>query len=271
MSATKKPTSISNREEQTPATSTQPSQSPQSQKILHRNKQALIADIKKEGEKKYKTYTLFEGDTEKFIEAYQDHAVGGGVDYRLTPPEQIEDYGRGGVLLMEKADSGPKLLWNSIFNMREMPRRIEVRDINNDGIKAILSYWNTGKFDSELWIFSYSQTEKTFHLISPLFEYAINGEKSIVKLDKIKKENLTFKKIDGLYSLFGAQDVQVKDLDNDQIEEVTLIELDDYRQDSPNEAEYPHTKNTKIYKWDSQKQEYYLWKEEKIGEEKSEP
>jgi hypothetical protein len=223
----------------------------------NRHKQALIEDIKKEGEKKYKVYQLFEEDTEKFIEAYQANYLGSG--YVPVKSEKVEDYGRGGVLVMEKTNSGSKLLWNSIFDMREVPMKIEVRDINKDGVKEILSYWQAGKFDVGLWIFSYNRTGKSFHLITPIFKYQIGGDRIVLKLSELENRNFSLNEIRSLHPLFAAQDIQVKDFDNDQIDEVKIIELDDYRQDSPNEAEYPHMKNTKIYKWNGE--EFYLWQD----------
>ncbi len=254
-----------NEKEQIPTTLTQqPSQPPQSQKIPHRNKQALIEGIKKEGEKKYKTYTLFEGDTEKFIETYQDHAIGGGVDYRSTPPEQIEDYGNGGILVMEKQGDEIKYLWNSVFEMGsigEMPSGIKVRDINNDGVKEILSYWDylSSKYIyKSLWIFQYDKKSKKFNLISPLSK---GGE--IVSPEDLPQQNLSYQEIRRLSNKFSANEIKLEDLDNDKIEEVKLLYLLDERQDTPYEVAYPHTRNVRTYKWDGKT--FYLW-EEKTSE-----
>lgn len=240
-----------NNTEQNSVISTQPIQP---RKLPHPLKQALIEDIEKEGERKYKTYTLFEGDTEKFIEPYrEDHFAPG---YTPTPPEKVEDYGLGGILVMEKTDSGPKLLWNSVFEMREVPNRIKVRDINNDGIKEILSYWDylSRYFYKDLWVFQYNKDSHRFRLITPLER---GGE--FIPLEEFDKKVLGYREITNFYPLFHGQKVELKDLDNDQIDEVKVVEIDDYRQDSPNEAEYPHMKNTKIYKWNGK--EFYLWQD----------
>jgi len=164
------------------------------------------------------------------------------------PPEKR----RGPGLLVFKIENDEiKKIWESSEEIFLDIPRIEVRDITGDGNNEILAFWSDGKVEG---LDIYSWTGTTFQYITP-------------------QEELTSP--DGVTRLvpgFGSYDggIAVKDLDGDKIEEVIIIETKSIGI-NPETDESIDEYYRKIYKWNTEKKEYYLWKEEKIGEEKPEP
>lgn len=179
---------------------------------------------------------------------------GGPKDYVVTfyqPNYREENTAHGGgIMVFEVKNNQPKLIWESseIITLT-MPEVLEVRDITGDKKAEIISTWSDGKVSI---LYLYSWDGKTFKYITPIEKVTglIGGSKN-------------------LYApIFGIRrgDIEVKDLDKDSIDEVIIsggVTYDELGNEIPVEQET-------IYKWDPQKQQYYLWKEEKIGEEKPE-
>jgi hypothetical protein len=69
--------------------------------------------------------------------------------------------------------------------------------------------------------------------------------------------------------IFNAEegDILVKDLDSDSVEEVIMITAKNVGRNETT-LEFIEEYYRRIYKWDTQKQEYYLWKEENLGKKK---
>ncbi len=172
--------------------------------------------------KQYEQYSLVKDGEKKYVVTFYQP------NYREKNLTQ-EDR-RGGILVFEIESNVPKLIWESTDNITLTRPTIDVRDITGDGNAEILANWSNGKV-SLLYIYSWSGLD--FRLITPM------------------------KKVEGLIGgsgnlyvpIFGSSDdIQVRDLDNDSIEEVLLI-----RPSKTGEI------LTDVYKWDGSK--YYLWKE----------
>jgi hypothetical protein len=171
----------------------------------------------------------------------------GPKDYVVTfyQPNFRDDARGGGIIVFGVKDNQPKPIWESkeIITLT-MPEVLEVRDITGDKKVEIISTWSDGKVSI---LYLYSWDGKTFKYITPL-----------------KKSESKYAPPNSYSPIFGTNrgDIQVKDLDGDSIDEVIIsggVTRDEIGNEIPIESE-------RIYKWNGN--EYYLWKEEKIGEEK---
>lgn len=149
----------------------------------------------------------------------------------------------GGVMVFQIKNNQPKVIWESTEDITlTMPEVLDVRDITGDKKVEIISTWSDGKVSI---LYLYSWDGKTFKYITPL----------------IKSES-KYAPPNSYSPIFGTNggDIQVKDLDGDNIDEVIIsggTTRDEIGNELPIESET-------IYKWDTSKKEYYLWKEEKI-------
>jgi len=172
---------------------------------------------------------------------------GGPKDYVVTsyqPNFRGDASDGGGIMVFEVNDSHPKIIWESIEDITlTMPEVLDVRDITGDKKVEIISQWSDGKVSI---LYLYSWDGKTLKYITPL-----------------KKSESKYAPPNSYSPIFGVNrgDIQVKDLDGDNIEEI-IISSGTTRDEIGNEIPI---ENETIYKWDTQKQEYYLWKEEKIS------
>ena len=82
----------------------------------------------------------------------------------------------------------------------------------------------------------------------------------ITREDRIKHIEWAYRN-DRPYEQIALKEGGPKDYDGDNIEEI-IISSGTTRDEIGNEIPI---ENETIYKWDTQKQEYYLWKEEKIS------
>jgi|GEM_PF-3939666 len=168
----------------------------------------------------------------------------GPKDYAVTfyqPNLRDEDISyeerRGGILVFDVRKNQPKLIWESKEYITLTMPVLEVRDITNDGNVEILVDWSDGIINN---LFIYSWTKEEFKFISPT---------TVVTSPE------TGKTATGYRFVVRRGDIQVKDLDGDGIDEV-IISGGTTRDELGNEV--PIESET-IYKWDIEKQEYYLW------------
>lgn len=190
-------------------------------------------------DKSYKQVALIENGPKDYVVTF----------YQPNPRDPDVPYTerRGGIIAFDVSDKQPKIIWESTENiLLTLPTALDVRDITGDKNSEIIATWSDGK-GSKLYLYSWDSN--TFNFITPM-----------------KKVTGLIGGPDNLYTLvFGIYrgDIQVKDLDGDGIDEVIIsggITRDEIGNEIPAEAEV-------IYKWDTEKQEYYLQKEEKINAE----
>ena len=159
--------------------------------------------------------------------------------YQPNPRDENIPYNerRGGILVFHISDNKPVLVWESKDDITLTRPTIGVRDITKDGKIEIMATWSDGTIDN---LFIYSWTGNEFTLISPT---------TVVKLPFSNKEATGY--------IFDIRrgDIQVKDLDGDNIDEVTIsggVTRD------KNDNEIPIIGREEIFKWNGTK--YYLWK-----------
>lgn len=156
-------------------------------------------------------------------------------EYYFIPKEKQHD---GGIMVFEVNDNGSiKKIWESNDKISLSIPRMEIRDVTRDGKNEILAFWSNGRSEN---LYIYSWTGSTFILISPLID-------------------------SGIIPIFNADEgkIEVKDIDNDHIEEIIVIKDKTLSFDKETLEMIIETYR-QIYKWNGQ--EYYLFKEEKITE-----
>lgn len=177
----------------------------------------------------YTKFSLEEGGEKKFIVDYFPP------EYFSIPKEKQHD---GGIMVFEIQDDGNvEKFWESEDKISLSIPVIEVRDITGDGKIEILAGWSDGKIEN---LFIYSWTGNEFRYISPT---------TIVSSPYSNQTGI------GYVFAVHRGDIQVKDLDGDNIDEVIIsggTTRDEIGNEIPIESET-------IYKWDTEKQEYYLW------------
>jgi len=144
------------------------------------------------------------------------------------------DERRGGILMFKIYDRKPQLLWESQEFITLTRPTIDVRDITGDGNSEILAKWSNGDVDL---LYIYSRKNDTFALISP---FTTSTTPSGILIHQI-----SFGSLNG--------DIQVRDLDEDFVEEVILI--------GPKKVTEQETQElfvVNIYKWNGSS--YYQWK-----------
>jgi len=207
----------------------------------------ILQDIESKKGEGYQRYSVTSEDIQdKIIVVYHDKFNG-------EPTRKgLRDF--GGILVVKVNNVGvPHVEWEVRSDMfRDIPFKLEVRDITNDGNNEILSWWGAGvRLDSYiLWI--YSWTGETFRLISPLISLG-------KRIDVSETEDPT------IYdSEFGGSAVKVDDIDDDSIDEVIVENIIPTKRD----PDLPYAASileadrlTKIYKWNGK--EYYLWQEKR--------
>jgi hypothetical protein len=152
----------------------------------------------------------------------------------------------GGTIVFKITNNKPAVFWEISSSVDLTRPVIETRDINNDGYVEITADWSDGTIDN---LFIYSWTGESFKFISPTTTMT-SPETGMTAI--------------GYRFVVRLGDIQVKDLDGDNIDEVIIsggTTRDEIGNEIPVESET-------IYKWNTDKKEYYLWKEEKIGEGK---
>jgi len=167
----------------------------------------------------------------------------GPKDYVVTfyqPNYRGEASDPGGIIVFQVKNNQPKIIWESTEDISlTLPTDFDVRDITGDKNVEIITVWSDGKVSI---LYLYSWDGETFRYITPL-----------------KKSESKYAPPNSYSPIFGTNrgDIQVKDMDRDNIEEVIIsggIAFDEIGNEIPIERET-------IYKWDTQKQEYYLWKQ----------
>lgn len=160
---------------------------------------------------------------------------------------------RGGVMVFQLKNETLQQIWESQEVMGQPFGRVEFKDLNNDKSDELLVWWSNGK---AYWLYIYKWIDGSFKLIIPSEE----------TIDKEGIKHSTF--------VFAAENIDIIDRENDKVYEVKLPYTkitkflpDEYGYEIiPLKEEY-----IRIYKWDGTEKPYYLWREEKIGEEKPEP
>lgn len=187
-------------------------------------------------------FVLKEGSEELIMAIYP---------YTTIPDKSLEDPG----FLIFKYDNNNRVqkIWQ---NKEHFPFGIggvsfskedSLRDLNKDGIKELIveAYHPTGR-NSVLWIYTW-----------------INGEfKYIGATDPKEGPNV--------FQTAPSVNLQFIDLEDDGKIEISLL-YRDYVRTGPDREDLRIDIYKRIYKWDGAEKPYYLWKEEKIGEEKPEP
>ena len=167
--------------------------------------------------------------------------------YQPYFPSPLKEDQTGGILVFEVDNSQVKKIWESDDIITLTRPVIDVRDVTGDGKTEILAFWSDGKVDI---LYIYSWNGKSFDYITPIQKVE----------SKYAPENL-YAPIFGVYK----GNIQIKDLDGDNVEEV-IISGGTTRDEVGNEI---LLQSEIIYKWNGHR--YYLWKEEKIGDETPEP
>lgn len=155
---------------------------------------------------------------------------------------------RGGVIIFQIKNGEVKKIWESQEIMGEPLGRAEFKDLNGDGGDELLVWWSNGKAE-KLWIYKWLNSD--FKLVSPFEDFTeLTGEKT-------------------QRFVFAGDNIQINDVDNDKIYEVTLpyVKIIKFLPDEEGFLTKPVEENyIRTYKWDGTEKPYYLWKEEKIGE-----
>jgi len=149
---------------------------------------------------------------------------------------------RGGIVVFEIINNKPLIFQEIQSDVLLTGPVLETRDITNDDKIEILANWSDGTINN---LFIYSWAENNFKLISPITE---------------STSPFSGKKIKGYRFVVRRGDIQVKDLDGDNIDEVIILG-GTTRDEMDNEISI---ESETIYKWNGE--EYYLWEEEKINE-----
>ncbi len=182
--------------------------------------------------KNYQQFALEKGAPEDYVvDFYQPNFR----DANVKPKEE-----QGGIIVFKIVDKEPQIFWETSNPVTLTRPVIETRDITNDGKVEILADWSDGTIDN---LFIYSWTGSEFKFISPttLFKSPYSG-----------------KEIIGYIFVVRMGDIQIKDIDNDNIDEV-IISGGTTRDKIGNEIPI---QRERIYKFNGQ--EYKLWKEEKV-------
>ena len=153
--------------------------------------------------------------------------------------ELKEDWS-GGIIVFKIENGQIRKIWESTDEILLSIPRIEVRDITGDGKSEILAFWSDGKTEI---LYIYSWTGDNFKLITPITSFVSPGNRKIIS-----------------GPIFGSYDggILAKDIDGNKLEEVIIIVEDPYGEGENYQ---------RIYKWDIENKEYYLWKEKNIGQD----
>jgi len=178
--------------------------------------------------------TLKVGDREFRVISY-----GAGEGNRMEEPKSS-----GGIIAFEREKEKWEIFWESSEFFSESFPDIEIRDLTNDKIDEMILK-NTSLSGRNLGLAVYTWRNGKFEIVTRTRE-VITSIGKYVSLD-----------------LGGDVDkTKIEDIDGDNIYEIII----GYKWQEMSGA--PVEEYQQIYKYDGDK--YYLWKEEKIGEEKSE-
>jgi len=164
--------------------------------------------------------------------------------YGKSRKENKPGWKDGGIIVFKLVNDKPVFFWESkeIINQG---RPAHFQDINNDGINEIVWEYYLGVTGRDNCFYVYKFENSGFKLITPLLTTTPSGS--------TWNYNITL--------LCGDSGLtQMEDIDNDGVQEITVGDWMGVIGDNAG------GKDIKIYKYDGDK--YYLWKEEKIGEEK---
>ena len=166
------------------------------------------------------------------------------VDYENKKP--------GGIIMLQRLPDGKDAIYWEITSPLfagdgASPVQL-VKDINNDGLKEIVTAWGfngISEYDHFFyWILTVDPHTKTYKVLNP-----ITGKDGKPIPDfNFEHTNLSWMDINKFeVYLTGTADVRevVRDINNDGISEIIAGYLDSRR----------------IYKWNATKKEYYLWKQ----------
>src|SRR3989344_789865 len=150
----------------------------------------------------------------------------------------------GGLIVFKLENGRPVFFWESSENIN-VGRIGGFMDINSDGIPEIVWEYDLGVTGRNNAFYVYKFENSGFKLITPLLTTTPSGS--------TWNYNITL--------LCGDSGLtQMEDIDNDGVQEIMVGDWKGSIGDNT------AGKDIKIYKYDGDK--YYLWKEEKIGEEK---
>jgi hypothetical protein len=173
---------------------------------------------------------------------------------QLNHPEEktLDKQTRGGVIIFQIKNGEVKKIWESQEVMGDPFGRAEFKDLNGDGGDELLVWWSNGKSE-KLWIYKWFNSD--FKLISPFEEFTeLTGEKT-------------------QRFVFAGNNIQIDDVDSDKTYEIMLpfTKIIKFLPDEEGFLTKPVEENyIRTYKWDGTEKPYYLWKEEKVGEDKPE-
>lgn len=147
---------------------------------------------------------------------------------------------RGGVTFLEKKNDKWEIFWESSEAIDTCCPSVDLRDLTNDGVEEII-VTVIGPTGENIAYYIYQWRDGIFKIISPVRE--------------ITTTIGTFKDTE-----IGGYPAEIKDIDGDNIYEV-IVEYEDNISSDPYSPKYVNYRQ--IYKYNGE--QYYLWKEEKVG------
>lgn len=185
-------------------------------------------------------FTLQEGGEELVLATY---------NYTIIPGTDVEE-GTGFLLFRYDEEGKIKKIWKEEFTpFRETTFSEEngLKDLNSDGAKEFLIYVLEPRgYVGNLWIYKWQ--ENKLNILNPLEDK--DGKLTRIDFEVSSYSNLEFIDIEG-----------------DNKIEISLLFPKGIRL-GPGPEDFRKDIYKRIYKWDGTEEPYYLWKEEKIGEEK---
>ncbi len=165
----------------------------------------------------------------------------------------------GGIIMLKRLPNGKdSIFWEIIspyFRGGE-PAILFVKDINNDGLKEIVTVWRGDRLGDNFsergeftqffyWILTVDPHKKTYKVLNPITDEDSKSPTNF-NFEQLDPSKNYYNKFNALLSYGIDTENIIKDIDNDGISEIII---DDYD-------------SKKTYKWNGK--EYYLWKEEVV-------
>ncbi len=141
-----------------------------------------------------------------------------------------------------------------------------IDDINNDGMKEIITSWKGAReridYNEMYWILSLDPKTKTYKVLNNI----VDKDKNVIHDFNFEHPNPPYWQYLNRFQTNNAgeghQEDLIQDLDHDGISEIVVQNPGlEWFGDIRRSATIPTDRFTQIYKWDSVKKEYYLWKE----------
>lgn len=181
----------------------------------------------------------------------------------------------GGIVMLKRLPDGKdSIYWeitSPLFESEGLSKIWFVKDINNDGIKEIVTSWsNTIDLETRIsyWIISVDPHTKTYKVLNVFVDKDKNIQRGLnFEHPDISKEFLN------RFDTYGSASIGIgkilKDLDSDGLDEIIITNPSLERFGTVRWPDYVYNQKltfdklktfTQTYKWNGK--EYYLWKEE---------